>query len=106
MRVALDVTFDALSPAVGSDGQGTAGPGSDQSRAASSTTGKGHFEQAGRWTGALTVDGVTHEWSSARGNRDRSWGPRRWGEPAMWRWFSINIGDDLHLGGIRLGTVG
>ena len=22
----------------------------------------------------------------------------------MWRWFSINIGDDLHFGGIRLGT--
>jgi hypothetical protein len=22
----------------------------------------------------------------------------------MWRWFSINVGDDLHFGGIRLGT--
>jgi hypothetical protein len=22
----------------------------------------------------------------------------------MWRWFSINIGEDLHFGGIRLGT--
>jgi hypothetical protein len=22
----------------------------------------------------------------------------------MWRWFSINIGDDVHLGGIRIGT--
>lgn len=104
VAVALDVTFDALSPAVGSDGHGTSGPRSDESRAAATTTGKGHFEQAGRWTGALAVNGVTHEWSDARGNRDRSWGPRRWGEPSMWRWFSINIGDDLHLGGIRLGT--
>jgi hypothetical protein len=22
----------------------------------------------------------------------------------MWRWFSINLGDDMHLGGIRIGT--
>ena len=22
----------------------------------------------------------------------------------MWRWFSINIGDDTHFGGIRIGT--
>jgi hypothetical protein len=22
----------------------------------------------------------------------------------MWRWFSINVGEDMHFGGIRLGT--
>jgi hypothetical protein len=71
--------------------------------------GKGHLEQAGRWTGTLTVDGDRHEWRAAYGNRDRSWGPRRWGGPKMWRWFSINFsdgraGEDLHFGGIRLGT--
>lgn len=22
----------------------------------------------------------------------------------MWRWFSINVGDDTHFGGIRIGT--
>jgi len=104
VAIALDVTFEALTPAVGSAGRGESGPGSSASRAAATTTGKGHLEQAGRWTGTLTVDGVRHEWGDARGNRDRSWGPRRWGEPPMWRWFSINIGDELHLGGIRLGT--
>ena len=26
-------------------------------------------------------------------------GPRRWGGPQMWRWFSVNIGDDVHFGG-------
>ena len=51
-----------------------------------------------------TVDGARHEWHGAHGNRDRSWGPRRWGGPKMWRWFSINIGEDMHFGGIRLGT--
>ena len=105
VHLAVDVQFDALSPAVGTDGQQTGGPRTDQASAAASTTGKGHFEQAGRWTGSVTVDGVTHIWSEAYGNRDRSWGPRRWGGPPMWRWFSINIGDAMHFGGIRLGTT-
>jgi hypothetical protein len=104
VKVALDVRFDAVTPAVGTDGQPGGGPKSKEAAAASGTVGKGHLEQAGRWTGTLTVDGVTHEWTGAHGNRDRSWGPRRWGGPKMWRWFSINVGDDLHFGGIRLGT--
>jgi hypothetical protein len=105
VKVALDVRFDAITPAVGTDGQPGGGPKSKEAAAASGTVGKGHLEQAGRWTGTLTVDGVTHEWKGAHGNRDRSWGPRRWGGPKMWRWFSINVGDDLHFGGIRLGTA-
>jgi hypothetical protein len=105
VRLAIDVQFDALSPGVGTDGQGAAGPRSDQAAAAAGTTGKGHLEQAGRWTGSMTIDGVPHTWSGAHGNRDRSWGPRRWGGPPMWRWFSINIGESMHFGGIRLGTA-
>jgi hypothetical protein len=107
--VSLDVRFDALTPAIGTDGQPSGGPKSAEAAAAAGTVGKGHLEQAGRWTGALTVDGVRHEWRGAYGNRDRSWGPRRWGGPKMWRWFSINFGDGnsgdgVHFGGIRLGT--
>jgi hypothetical protein len=105
VHLAVDVRFDALSPAVGTDGQRTGGPRSDQAAAAAGTTGKGHLEQAGRWAGTMTIDGVVHTWTGARGNRDRSWGPRRWGGPPMWRWFSINIGDSVHFGGIRLGTA-
>jgi hypothetical protein len=101
VALTLDATFSALTPGVGSDG---GGGGSRQAGAAAVTTGKGHLEQAGRWSGSLSVDGHTVEWADARGNRDRSWGPRRWGGPPMWRWFSGNIGDDLHFGGIRLGT--
>jgi hypothetical protein len=104
VEVALDVTFDAITPAIGTDGQPSGGPKSAEAAAASGTVGKGHLEQAGRWSGTLTVDGVAHEWHGAHGNRDRSWGPRRWGGPKMWRWFSINVGDDTHFGGIRLGT--
>jgi hypothetical protein len=101
-RLRLDATFQALAPAVGVDGQGRAGAGA--SAATGAMVGKGHLEQAGRWTGWLEADGVRHSLETARGNRDKSWGPRRWGGPRMWRWFSINIGDAFHFGGIRIGT--
>jgi hypothetical protein len=101
-RVALDLVFHALAPAVGSDGQGR--PGAGASAATRASVGKGHLEQAGRWSGWIEADGVRHTLGQARGNRDKSWGPRRWGGPTMWRWFSINVGDDVHFGGIRIGT--
>jgi hypothetical protein len=101
-HIAMDLTFNALTPAVGVDGQGRQGSGA--SAATSQSVGKGHLEQAGRWTGWIEADGVRHELVDARGNRDKSWGPRRWGGPKMWRWFSVNIGDDVHFGGIRIGT--
>jgi hypothetical protein len=109
VQLALNVRFDAVTPAVGTDGQGGAGgatgtPKTAEAAAAAGTVGKGHLEQAGRWTGWLEVDGVRHEWADGHGIRDRSWGPRRWGGPKMWRWFSISVGDDVHFGGIRLGT--
>jgi hypothetical protein len=101
--IALDVTFSALTPAIGADGQGREGQGA--SAATRGTVGKGHLEQAGRWTGWIEIDGRRHPLGpDARGNRDKSWGPRRWGGPRMWRWFSINVGDDVHFGGIRIGT--
>jgi hypothetical protein len=101
--VAMDVTFDALMPAIGADGQGREGSGS--SAATRQMIGKGHLEQAGRWSGWIEVNGQRSVLGpEARGNRDKSWGPRRWGGPKMWRWFSINIGDDTHFGGIRIGT--
>ncbi|HEX6310627.1 MAG TPA: hypothetical protein VF152_03295 [Acidimicrobiia bacterium] len=107
--VAVDATFRALTPAVGGDGQGR--PGRGASAATGQTVGKGHLEQAGRWRGAITAGDTTWELGAARGNRDKSWGPRRWGGPRMWRWFSINLGEpdaapeeQVHLGGIRIGT--
>lgn len=104
LDVELDATFEALTPPVGTDGQGRSGRSSDASASAAASTGKGHLEQAGRWSGGLILGGQRHSWTEARGNRDRSWGPRRWGGPRLWRWFSINVGDDVHFGGIRIGT--
>jgi len=108
-RLAMDVTFAALIPAIGTDGQGRAGQAASAETA--QTVGKGHLEQAGRWSGWIEADGVRHQLGpEARGNRDKSWGPRRWGGPRMWRWFSVNLGasdtsnDEVHFGGIRIGT--
>ncbi|MGH9081209.1 MAG: DUF7064 domain-containing protein [Acidimicrobiales bacterium] len=104
VHVAVDVRFDALTPGIGTDGQSRTATASAEAAAASATVGKGHLEQAGRWSGWIAVDGRRHYWDGALGNRDRSWGPRRWGGPRMWRWFSINVDEALHFGGIRLAT--
>lgn len=101
-RVSVDATFEALSPPIGADGQGRSGHG--VTAATGHSVGKGHLEQAGRWTGWIEAAGTRYDLGDARGNRDKSWGPRRWGGPRMWRWFSVNIGDDVHFGGIRIGT--
>ncbi|MEA3019744.1 MAG: hypothetical protein QOI47_1268 [Actinomycetota bacterium] len=104
--VSMDVTFDALMPAIGADGQNK--DAADSSSAATrQSIGKGHLEQAGKWSGWIEVAGNRSTLGpDARGNRDKSWGPRRWGGPKMWRWFSINIDDDTHFGGIVIGTDG
>ncbi|MFC1824378.1 hypothetical protein ACFL9T_16840 [Thermodesulfobacteriota bacterium] len=100
--ITVDMRYHALIPPIGTDGQGRMGKG------ASSETGKnisrGHLEQAGRWTGWIEVEGERFALKACRGNRDKSWGPRRWEGPRMWRWFAINFGDDIHFGGIRIGT--
>jgi hypothetical protein len=102
----MDVTFNALTPPIGGDGQNQEAADSSSAQTRLSV-GKGHLEQGGRWTGWIEAGGQRKELGpNARGNRDKSWGPRRWGGPKMWRWFSINIDDDTHFGGIVIGTDG
>jgi hypothetical protein len=101
---AMDVTFEALMPLVGGDGQRRSAADASSERTRLSV-GKGHLEQAGRWSGWIEVAGTRQELGpDALGNRDKSWGPRRWGGPKMWRWFSINIDEATHFGGIVIGT--
>ena len=102
--VAIDVTFQALTPAIGIDATKRHYAGANSTAVQSLAS--GHFEQAGRWDGVATVEGVRYA-IVGHGNRDKSWGPRRTdGARGMqyWRWFSMNFGADLHLGGIRIGT--
>lgn len=104
-QVELALDFSALTPAIGVDASGRKGTGATGA-AVTGSLGNGHFEQSGRWVGEIRVDGECFTFDG-RGNRDKSWGPRRTdGGKGMryWRWFSMNFGDDVHLGGIRVGT--
>jgi hypothetical protein len=117
-RLTVDLRFTSLIPAIGTDGLGRTHRSDDTAASTASTVGKGHLEQSGTWTGTVGLDGEVWRLdpATARGNRDKSWGPRRWGGPQMWRWFSINIPGDAsdggdheddtgtHFGGIRIGT--
>src|SRR5436853_284671 len=61
----------------------------------------GHFEQAGSWSGTLTVDGRVSALDDGCGNRDKDWGPHQAGGGGglrARRWFSVHVGD-VHLGG-------
>ncbi|MEY2451415.1 MAG: hypothetical protein QOD92_989 [Acidimicrobiaceae bacterium] len=82
-ELALDVTFEARTPPIGADGQNR--DATDSSSAATrQSVGKGHLEQGGRWTGWIDAGRARRELGpNARGNRDKSWGPRRWGGPKM-----------------------
>jgi len=74
---------------------------------------RGHFEQTGRVTGAVSIGGQRRA-VAGFGVRDKSWGPRDWGAggaggtgtgkpvagPAPFvNWFSMNFGAELALGG-------
>jgi hypothetical protein len=129
--LSLSLAFDALTPAIGVDGTGS-GPGradGDRARAAARhAVAAGHLEQAGRWTGEIRLDATAHVIDGALGNRDKSWGPRRMGqadaEPGEareageaageagagsafegWRWFSVNLDEATHFGGVRILTA-
>jgi len=98
--LALALTFNALTPPIGVDA------GMKPGAAVTGALGSGHFEQAGHWQGECVIDGQRFR-VEGRGNRDKSWGPRRSDHGAglhYWRWFSLNFGDALHLGGIRVGA--
>ncbi|MEJ2089054.1 MAG: hypothetical protein P8Y69_11405, partial [Gammaproteobacteria bacterium] len=95
-RLDMDVAFDCLTqPHYAARGE------------------RGHFEQSGRVTGTIAVNG--ERWQVAGyGVRDKSWGPRDWGAggrdsmptsdraegPAPFvNWFSMNFDDHAALGG-------
>ena len=104
-KVQVDLFFEALIPPIGVDTSGRRVAAASSASVVNSM-GAGHFEQSGRWLGWVAVDGVRRAFRG-RGNRDKSWGARRTENDTgmhYWRWFAMNFGDDLHLGGIRVGT--
>lgn len=56
------------------------------------------FEQAGRVSGTLTVDGRRIEFDRIA-HRDHSWGPRNWGYPHHWKWLLAHTPSGRALNG-------
>ena len=55
---------------------------------------KGHYEQLGRATGTVQLEG--EQWEvTGFGLRDHSWGPRYWQAPWYYRWLTGNVGSDF-----------
>lgn len=108
-RLAMQATFEALTA------PHYAGPNAAGGE-------RGHFEQSGRVTGAVSL-GDGERAFDGLGVRDKSWGPRNWGganpgasaagggasagprlstaaAPSPFvNWFSMNFGPDISLGG-------
>jgi len=64
---------------------------------------RGHYEQHGRVTGTLTVDGAAHR-VEGFGLRDHSWGPRSWQSPAYYRWLIGQFDDGFGFMGSQIVT--
>ncbi len=60
-----------------------------------------HFEQFGRMTGTLTVDGKKYQ-INGLGERDHSWGVREWTAPKMWIWLTCQFSETAALNVTKL----
>ncbi len=68
-------------------------------------SGAQHYEQAGRISGTITLDGESHALQGF-GQRDHSWGVRDMRVPSNWRWFSGQFADELCFNAIRVELLG
>ena len=59
------------------------------------------FEQSGRVTGTLVLNGRTIEFNTT-GHRDHSWGTRDWDSIQDWKWVSAQAGEELTLNVLRM----
>jgi hypothetical protein len=86
--VSIELRYEALSEAFGGEPR-SAQPDRPEFF-------RGHFEQHGRATGRIVIDGATHELDGC-GLRDRSWGPRRWQALERYRWLTMSFGPDAGI---------
>jgi hypothetical protein len=64
-----------------------------------------HFEQAGRWRGAVEIDAERFDFAGT-GMRDRSWGIRDWKVFSRYRWINAQFGEQLAFSAFRVRVVG
>ncbi|HEY1974073.1 MAG TPA: hypothetical protein VGH89_39410 [Pseudonocardia sp.] len=63
------------------------------------------FEQSGRVTGELTLNGRTIPFDTT-GHRDHSWGTRDWDAIQDWKWVSAQVGSDIGINVMQLHARG
>lgn len=88
LPVGIELSYEALSQAFGGEPRAPRPDAPDFAR--------GHFEQHGRATGRVTIDGAEYE-VHGFGLRDRSWGPRTWQALERYRWLTMNFGPDAGI---------
>jgi hypothetical protein len=81
-RDEIDLTWTALAPAFDFGHNGT------------EVIAHRHFEHPGAVSGRSVIRGREHQ-IRGFGTRDKSWGPRDWGNIAGWEWISAQFGADL-----------
>jgi len=94
VSVDADLEFTACMPPFGTSGRSRR---SAEAAASAAAVAAGHFEQACRVRGSVTL-GDTRFDVDGLGLRDRSWGPRDWSVPWGWRWFSMPFSTDFAIG--------
>jgi hypothetical protein len=55
-----------------------------------------HMEQSGRVTGSVKMNGATYA-IDGLGQRDKSWGVRRWSSIEGWDWITVLFGPDFSM---------
>jgi predicted secreted hydrolase len=94
VAVEASLGFTACMPPFGTSGRRLR---SEDAATAAAAIAAGHFEQACRVRGSVSV-GDTRFDVDGLGLRDRSWGPRDWSVPWGWRWFSMPFSEDFAIG--------
>lgn len=88
-RAQADFTFSGVSPVYDYR---------DNAQTLPACVAMGHYEQAGRVRGTLTLGGRQYA-VDALSHRDHSWGVRDWAGPAHWKWITALCDDGA--GGLR-----
>ncbi|MGZ7120296.1 MAG: DUF7064 domain-containing protein, partial [Methanobacterium sp.] len=87
-KVNMDVTWEALNPVMN-----YINCVDDKQVEMSSNVASEHYEQFGKASGKIEIDGDTFE-IEALGERDLSLGVREWGSPRMWMWINSEFSHD------------
>jgi hypothetical protein len=100
VAVAVDLTFAPSTAAI----DFCASLSEDQRRLVE-PLGRHHVEQAGCWSGTVSVGGRSMAFDGD-GGRDHSWGRRDWNALDHSRLFTVRFGDDLALHALALSVHG